>query len=252
MAKRSVHGARPLDLAEVLRSGQRFFPDAAIEAMIAVAGQPAPGPFAISVATTTGKFRSRKVSGREALRHHLENDARALAIAREGQRAPTARQLEKKFAAIAASANRLLKHLEVGPRHNVDDMPTSLRSGGLLPFLVKKAQTLNRSPSSLLQDDVVSVVRLARLAEAARGRFEQIAKSRATKRNEGDKSLDQFVGSVVGTCWLLIYGRNIADGPKLIAFVQAALRGVGEKPSVYAVRDRIRRVFGRRGKSKTK
>jgi hypothetical protein len=253
MAKRSVQGSRPLALAEALRSGQRFFPDTAIEAMIAIAGQPPLGPFAISFPTTTGKYRSRKVSGREALRQYLETDARALAVAREAQRGPTARQAEKKFAAIAASADRLLKHLEVGPRHNVDDMPTSLRSGGLLPFLVKEAETLNRSANSLLQDDVRSVVRLARSAEAARRRFEQIAKSRSMpKRNEGDRPLDRFVGSVVGTCWLLVYRRDIAVGPKPIAFVQAALRGVGEKPSADAVRDRIRRIFQRRGKSKTK
>ena len=65
MAKRSVHGARPLDLAEVLRSGQRYFSDAAIEEMIAVAGQPAPGPFAISVmlrqrSTVVGKSAEEK------------------------------------------------------------------------------------------------------------------------------------------------------------------------------------------------
>ena len=149
MARRSIEGYRPLAVAEALRSGRRLFPDTAIEAMIAIAGAPPPGPFKISVITRKGnKYRSRKVSGRASLEHHLEKDARALVVAREHQRRPTARQLEKKFAAIATTARRLLNHLEVGPKYDVDDMPTSLLSGGLLPFAVKEAQTLNRSAKS--------------------------------------------------------------------------------------------------------
>ena len=109
---------------------------------------------------------------------------------------------------------------------------------------------MNRSAKSLMQDAVWDVVRLARWANAARSRQETTRPM--PKRNEGDKALDQFVGTVVATCWWTIYGREITDGPKLIAFVQAALRGVGEKPSADAVRDRIRRVFRGRGKSKTK
>ena len=86
-----------------------------------------------------------------------------------------------------------------------------------------------------------------------RARQEQMAKRRPMpKRNQGDKALDNFVGTVAATCWLTIYGREITDGPKLIAFVQAAVRGVGEKRSEDAVRDRVRRVLRGRGKSKPK
>src|SRR5262245_61285880 len=98
MAKRSVQGYRPSAVAEALHSGQSLFPDSAIEAMIAIAGEPPPGPHRISVIVGKAKYRNKKVCVRAALQHHLEQHARAFAIAREEQRRPTARQLEKEFA----------------------------------------------------------------------------------------------------------------------------------------------------------
>jgi len=240
--KRSVEEYRPVALADELGSGRRLFPDSAIEAMIGVAGEPPQGPFVISVAA---EQRDEQVGGREALQHHLENAARALATSREEQRRPTARQLEKEFAGIATAARRLLNRMRVRrPQHEDVAVPIALLSGGLLPFAHKEAETSRQSANDLLRDAVRGVDRIARWADQARARQEQVARRRPTaKRNEGDKALDRFVGSVVATCWWAVYGREPADGPKLIAFVQAALRGVGEKPSEHAVRDRIRRVL---------
>jgi hypothetical protein len=250
MAKRSVQGYRPLEVAEALRRGRRFFPDSAIEAIIEIADEPPLGPFTIPIVTAKGEWEDEPVNGRAALQHHLEIAAYELARARLDQSTPTPRQRAKEFKRIELAARRLLNTLQVGPRYKVDNMPTSLLSSGLLAFREKDDEKLNRGAGDLLQDNVRGVVRLARLAKAARLRQEG-TRSRP-KRNEGDKALDQFVGSVVATCWWTIYGREITDGPKLIAFVQAAMRGVGEKPSADAVRERFRRVFGRRGKPKTK
>jgi hypothetical protein len=149
-----------------------LFPDSAIEAIIAIAGEPPLGPFTISIVSAD---RDEQVSGRAALQHHLENAARAFAMARGEQSRPTARQLEKEFSGIAATARRLLNRLRVGPDRDVDDMPTSLLSGGLLPFALKEAETSKRSTSDLLQDAVQGVERIARYANAARARQKQIA-----------------------------------------------------------------------------
>jgi hypothetical protein len=266
MPKRSIGEYKPVGLALASDDGYGFVSDRVVAEMVSIGGPLPTRPIAISVLDDVGKTVDAQISGRKAMQHFLNRAARGLHLAREDQVKPTARQLAAEFEGIAIAARRLLVRLKVGSTGDTNNMPQSLRFGGMLPFAAQEAERLVQgrhdpmadevfewSGDELLQEAVRGVDRLARWADAARARKERTARERPTiKRNEGDTALDDYVGRVVVDCWCVVCGHEIAEGPKLFSFVRCALDGVGVKLSDAAVRDRIRRAMGRRGKSKSK
>jgi hypothetical protein len=271
MAKRSIEAYRPVGLAKALDPDHRYVSSGYLDKLIEVGGPLPNRPFEIS-GEERGRLVPLTVSARDKFDNELERAARAYHLAKEEQVKPTATQLAAHAAAIEKAARQLLLALGAGLSGNLERMPDALRYGGLQAFAEIEAKRLEAAAQNRAEypaDEFWAPTRLRRAVEgvAAIHRWAKAMKAHklASKRLEGDrlkaagkayaryagdKPLNDYLGSVVASCWLAICGREIADGPQLWRFGRVAAAAVGVKLSNDASRERIRRVFKlREGKS---
>lgn len=263
MVRKSVAGFRPKGIPV----GERFYTDANVDSIITSAGGLPAGDVELHLPDhDTGTLVSQRVDRRTALGHRLESAARYWEVERQWQPKPTHRQRAEEFQKIETAAVRLLKALQVGKDGDIDAMPNALRYGGLLAHAASEAAALGGEPEwtgeGLLADSIAGVVRLRQWAAAARERAEAFIPRDGPGGHTGDAALDELFGSLAGI-WLDIFERPVqtsvgkpdssregkAGGP-FVRFIRACISPLGRKLTDEAIRDRVRRLFRGKGKSR--
>jgi len=280
MARGSIKDFRPAGV----RMQGRFYSLEDIDAVIQAVGTLPKGAVSHTRVSDDGsKLISRWTNRKIVLAERLEAAAIHWDFNEQMSYRPSSAQLEGQFERIEKAANRLLVSLQ-GKLTNdppaepttetpdvFDTVPTAIRrgvmgsGGGLQSFAAVEAEALGGLPEwtgeGMLHDAVQDVYRLRKWAREARQRRSRKPKRARDERHVGDEALDIWFGNLVGIWTDIFEPRNPfattinfeeqPDGP-LIDFLRSSLTPVlGKKtPSDQAIRERIRRLYHGKGKSK--
>ncbi len=260
MTKRSVEVFRPTGVDP----DRNFYSASDVNIIIEAAGR-LPSEF-IDIKNDDGI--DEQVSRKKHLEYQLQRAVQYWYIESQFQSEPTAAQLNKRFEQIEKACDRVFKSLSIEPNQGVDDIPSSIRRGGLLPLALREAEKLGGFPTysseGLLRDAITGVERLRRWAQGAKARQKYLANRSSEKRHSGDVALNQWIGELAGI-WIEIFEKELTRstgtpgsknagrtiGP-LVHFIEACLRPVMSEatPSRNKIGDRVLPLFF--GKSKKK
>jgi len=212
------------------------------------------------------------VDRRDALVERLETAATRWDVVSQFQSKPTPKQRADAFKEIEEAANALIRRLYLlekkteSPKQPESEdelagMPSAIRyDGGLQAY----AATDDEYDSDRLREAVRGIFQLRDWAGAAKSRCESMGKTPRDSRHGGDAALDKLFSSLVGI-YVDIFEKEIGTsissatslkprqptGP-LVGFLRECLKPLlkDEMPSDEGIRERIRRCFQGRHKSK--
>ncbi len=247
VAKRGVKRFRPTRI----KLDGRYATDEQIAELIRIVGALPDRQFQIEQSRGPDEpWEVLTIESRPYLVRHIESAARTYHWeARQGDR-PTPAQLVDKYGAIEQAARRLLHTLHVTESGEIEKMPWALRYGGLAAQAHKQAAEAGGHHGPLFGDgllrQVIEGVRdLRQWADAALER-ELAVKARQPQsqdRHEGNTALNDYLKYVVVNSWWAIWGIEIRDNARILAFMCAAAAIVGVELTRDAARKRLRTIF---------
>ncbi len=244
-------------------SGKRHFSCEQVDAIAKAAGGIKSDIVDLETYAGTGQLTVQKVPRQTALHHRLELAAAHYVLQASLEIRPTPIQLIRAYTKIENASKRLLEALYLNESNGVGDIPAALRNGGLLPHAAREADSLGGFPlytsEGLLRSSVEGIQRLLRWSVIAAARERQKSARRNDKGNKGEVAIKQLFQDLLGI-WSDIFERDVQVGGggdkagPLIWFVRVSAEPVlgRRKLTNEAIRDRLRRMIGSKGTSRSK